>query len=275
MRLEEYLSRIGYAGEPHADLDTLTALHRLHLDAIPFENLDVQLGRPVLISPEAVFDKLVAHRRGGWCYEMNTLMGWALGQIGFDVTRLAGGVARQQMGDQQLGNHLCLLVKLDRDYLVDVGFGGALRAPLPLARGMRRDAPFEVGLEPIEDGLWRFLEVEPNGAPFSFDFQPTPADEALIAQKCVSQQSAPTSPFVLNLVAKRRQGERCLTLRGRIFSELGPEGPAKRLLSSAEDLVATLKEQFGLDVPETAALWPRIRARHAELFPEDDGSAVA
>src|SRR5580765_1988318 len=134
--LNAYFERIGYAGEPRADLATLTKVQAAHLAAIPFEAIDTQLGTPPGLDPGATFAKLVTARRGGWCYEMNGLLGRVLTTIGFRVTRLSGGVMRQVLGDFVLGGHLCLRVDLDQPYLVDCGFGGALLAPIPLQEGM-------------------------------------------------------------------------------------------------------------------------------------------
>ena len=78
--LDAYLKRIGHAGPVRADLETLNALHEAHVNAVPFENLDVHAGRPVMFSLEAAFDEIVTRRRGGWCYEMNAVFGWALGE---------------------------------------------------------------------------------------------------------------------------------------------------------------------------------------------------
>ena len=80
MELSAYLHRIGFDGRVRPDLATLRAIHRAHQYAIPFENLDVQLHRPVVLDVEANYDKIVHQRRGGWCYEMNGVMGWALKQ---------------------------------------------------------------------------------------------------------------------------------------------------------------------------------------------------
>jgi N-hydroxyarylamine O-acetyltransferase len=132
LNLGAYLQRIGYTRPVRADLDTLRGIHRAHQLAVPFDNLDVQLRLPVAMDLEACFDKIVRRRRGGWCYELNGVMGWALTQIGYRVTRLSAGVMREHQGDAQLGNHLCLLVELDAPYLVDVGFGGSLLEPLPM-----------------------------------------------------------------------------------------------------------------------------------------------
>jgi len=79
VNLQSYLDRIAFLGHPRPDLDTLTRLHRGHVENIPYENLDVQFVRPVTRDPAAIFEKLVTRRRGGWCYEMNGLLGWAFG----------------------------------------------------------------------------------------------------------------------------------------------------------------------------------------------------
>src|SRR5438270_13953150 len=108
MNLAAYLDRIRDQGRPRPDRETLAAIQRHHLTAIPYENLDVQLGRPRTTDPAAAFDKLVTRRRGGWCYEMNGLMGWALSEIGFSVTPLATGVMTSSAGDDQTANQLVL-----------------------------------------------------------------------------------------------------------------------------------------------------------------------
>ena len=99
MDLQAYLDRIGFKGPVRPDLATLRAVHRAHQYAVPFENLDVQLRRPVVLDIEPNYDKIVRRRRGGWCYEMNGVMGWALREIGFDVMRMGAGVMRETVGD--------------------------------------------------------------------------------------------------------------------------------------------------------------------------------
>lgn len=91
MKLHDYLARIEYRGPLATDLACLSAIHRQHLLAIPYEDLDVQLGRPLDLDPERIFEKIVTGRRGGWCYEMNGLLCWALREIGFEVQRMVGG----------------------------------------------------------------------------------------------------------------------------------------------------------------------------------------
>jgi N-hydroxyarylamine O-acetyltransferase len=268
MHLNAYFARIGYDGTPAADLETLRALSHLHPRAIPFENLDVQLKRPVSMAPAVVFDKLVTRRRGGWCYEMNGLLGWVLSEIGFDVRRVEGGVMREATGDGTLGNHLCLAVRLDgQDYLVDVGFGGSQTAPMVITPGSNAQVPFDLELVRLENGYWRMVQYT-LGKPFSFDFHPDRCDESLLADKCNWQQSNPASVFVQNLVAQRRTGEAHISLRGRVFTRLESGTEERRLLQSGAELVDVLKDEFDIDEPEAVALWPAICARHEALFPQ-------
>ena len=268
MELSAYLRRIRFDGSVRSDLATLRAIHRAHQYAIPFENLDVLLRRPVVLDVEANYDKIVCQRRGGWCYELNGVMGWALKEIGFEVMRMSAGVMRVRAGDAVLGNHLCLLVCLDQRYLVDVGFGGSLVEPLPLSASEREDRPYRLGLSELDDNYWRFAEMAPgDGDAFSFDFRVAPADEALLARKCQFLQTDPASPFVQNLVVQRRAAaDTHLSLRGRVLAAIHATGVDKKLLNSADELVATLRDSFDLDAPEAATLWPSICARHEALF---------
>ncbi|HSV03150.1 MAG TPA: arylamine N-acetyltransferase [Phenylobacterium sp.] len=266
MQLAAYLDRIGFAGAPRADRETLLALHRAHLLAIPYENLDVQLGRPVTIAAEAAFEKLVTRRRGGWCYEMNGLFAAALEAIGFSVTRLAGGVVRSLMGEGMVGNHLVLKVDLPGGpWIADVGFGDGPLEAFPLQAGTIRAAGFEHRLEQLAGGWWRFHNHAFGGAP-DFDFTEEPADLALLASQCEWLQTAPASPFVLNATAQRHRPGEILVLRGRILKRVRPDAVEDRLIDTASDYVETLSRDFDLDVPEAADLWPRILQRHGELF---------
>src|SRR5205085_8232372 len=95
-RVQAYLDRIGYDGPTEPGLITLTGLQRAHMLSVPFENLDVHLGRRLVLDPAANFEKIVGRRRGGWCFELNGLFGWLLEQLGFDVTLLG---SRVDIGD--------------------------------------------------------------------------------------------------------------------------------------------------------------------------------
>ncbi len=271
MNLSAYFNRIDYYGVPKADVETLRALSRAHVDAIPFDPLDVQLGAPVTRAPEAAFDKIVSRKRGGWCYEMNGLFAWALEEIGFDVRRLAGGVGREFMGDEAIGNHLMLIVNLDGPWLVDVGFGDGLTTPVRLKEGEFDNSAMRCALIDLGDGWWRYRN-DPRGAAPSYDFNPEVTDEALLETRCQQLQTDPQSPFVQNAVVQRWNGDEHLSLRGRVFQRLTADDKEQELVETADDYVRLLKERFGLDLPQTASLWPNICARHEALFGEQAAS---
>ena len=265
MKLEDYLSRIDYQGQPRADLECLTAIHRQHLLHIPYENLDVQLGRPLDLDMDRIFDKIVRRHRGGWCYEMNGLLGWALAEIGFDVMRLAGGVMRSQGGDAMLGNHLVLAVQLDRTYIADVGLGNGLIEPAPLEVGPITQGFRISRLEQIEDDYWRFHNF-PGALPLDFDFRYEAADESKLAESCAGLQSDPESKFLQNLLCMRFHPEGARFLLGKMLFTFSGLESTKRTLDSEEELNQALSEIFNLHDMPTGDLWPQVVARHKELF---------
>jgi len=272
MRLDRYLARIGFDGNPAPTRDTLNRLLRAHALSVPFENLDVQLGQPTTTDVGAAYRKIVERGRGGWCYEQNGLFGWALSEIGFDATRVAAAVMRHERGTSADASHLCLLVRMPEAgagaMLADVGFGGSLAAPLPLEESRLRQAPFRVGLKRLDDGRWRFFEDSGDGE-FGFDFDAETGDEMRLAAKCNDLQANPESSFVQNLVAQQRHADTHVTLRGLVLTRIANSGREVRRLGSAAELVDTLAREFALDLPEAAGLWPRVVARHEAIFHND------
>ena len=268
MNLQRYLSRVGYSAETRPDIETLRGLLRAHVCSVPFENLDVQLGRPLTTAVEHAYDKIVGRRRGGWCYEQNGLFGWALSEIGFEVTRVAAAVMRDDLGDAAYANHLALLVRDPQGtgtFLADVGFGGGLFEPLPLAEHDAWHEPFSVGLRRLDDGHWQFWEDAGDGE-FSYDFRPEAAREDALARKCDFLQTDSESSFVLNLVVQTRAPGRHTSLRGRVLTRRNASGEEVTTLASPSQLVQILASEFGLDLPEIAACWPKILERHEHLF---------
>jgi N-hydroxyarylamine O-acetyltransferase len=275
MHIDEYLSRVRLNERPAPTLAGLQSLHRAHLTEISYENLDVQLGRPLSTDPEAAYDKIVNRGRGGWCYEMNGVFGWALGELGFDVTRATGAVVRALKGEMAEGNHLVLKVVLhEGTYLADVGFGDGPRDPIHVVAGPFHSHGFDFGLERINDDWWRLANHAKGSAP-SFDFNLARADESLFAQKCVMLQTSPQSPFVQNLIAQRHTDYGVAILRGRVLRKVRPGLVEDSIIDSAKELSATLQTVFGLNVPEAESLWPKICARHDEVLAQQNNSAAA
>jgi N-hydroxyarylamine O-acetyltransferase len=268
MKIEDYLNRIGLKSAPRPTLEGLRTVHRAHLFAIPYENFDVQLGRPLTTDVAAACEKIVAHRRGGWCYEMNGLLGWALQALGFRVTRASGAVKRDVRGDAIIGNHLVLRVDLPEGvWLADAGFGDGPVEPLCVAEGSYTVDGFTHRIERLDEVWWR-MQNHPVGSGNTFDFTTAPADEAVLARMCSFLQTAPVSPFVQNAVAQRCGPGVVTMLRGRMLRHVRPAGYDERLIESADDLLETLRCEFALDLPEAAGLWPKIVKRHDDVMAE-------
>lgn len=137
VRLAAYLERIGFSEVPAADAVGLEALQRAHRLAIPFENVDVRLGREIRIDSESVFDKLVTRRRGGYCFEQNRLFADILAELGLPSRPLLARVRLgQPAADHPARSHVLLLTEIaGQPWIADVGFGGSYLPPLPLADG--------------------------------------------------------------------------------------------------------------------------------------------
>ncbi|MEV5609630.1 arylamine N-acetyltransferase [Streptomyces sp. NPDC052225] len=164
--VDAYLARTGFTGDLKPDTETLHALHRAHVAAIPFENLEMMLGRPVLLDLPALQDKLVRRRRGGYCYEHNLLFAALLERIGFSVTGLG---ARVRLGTSSVRPVTHMLTRVStgegEEWLCDVGFGAAgLRGPIPLRDGAQvRQGVWEFGLAKEGDDLWVLRSLRPEG----------------------------------------------------------------------------------------------------------------
>ncbi|HIG43614.1 MAG: arylamine N-acetyltransferase [bacterium] len=275
MQLQAYLDRIGYAGPVRADFETLARIHKHHLLNIPYENIDVQFGRTVSLDIEPVFDKIVNRCRGGWCYEMNGLLAWALEEIGFSVQKLSGGVMRETRGDAALGNHLVLLVNISgTQYLTDVGYGDGLFEPVPLTPGLIVQRGLQMELQQIDDGYWRFRNHMFGAAP-SFDFNLLPAQTRLLQRQCDRLQTDADSPFKLALVCQTFTADGIEVQLGRLSKSINRNGVVTVLLDSPEQLITRLEQVFGIDEPEIRNLWPAIVARHEEFLNDDVPSQSA
>jgi len=243
--LDAYLARIGYAGPREPTLAVLQGVHRAHFYSVPFENLDVVLRRPILIDPASLERKIVAGRRGGYCFEGNGLFMYALQALGFTVTPLAARVLWER-SDPALPprSHMLLMVDLeDGLFLADVTFGGQTPPrPLSLAVGieqatalepyrLRRTEDGELDLQAQMAGTW--------GTLYRFTLHPQLPVDFEHANWYVSTH--PDSFFSRNVVAAM-PGEGCrYTLFNREFRTRWPDGRLEeQRLDDVESLAAGL-----------------------------------
>lgn len=267
--LDSYLHRIGLAAGPRAlSLDTLTTVHRAHVQAIAWETLDPWLGRPVGLSLEALQHKMVQQRRGGYCYEHNLLLGAALRALGFTVDNLAARVHWNiAPGVTRPRTHMLLTVNVAAQrYLVDAGFGGmSLTAPLRMDRRAPQRTPHGAMRLVRQEGLY-LLEAEVNGhdglqwrALYSFDLQSQLQADYEMASWF--QCHHPASSFRSTLMAARPLPEGRLNLRDAQLTFHGLDGGRiVTQLASGAALRQVLQDRFGLALDGIDGLDSRLEA---------------
>ncbi|MFJ2938066.1 arylamine N-acetyltransferase [Streptomyces sp. NPDC087219] len=254
--LDAYLARIGYEaerdGELAADLRTLTALHRAHVRAVPFENLDVALGRPVPLDLKSLQAKLVERRRGGYCYEQNSLFAAVLERIGFTVT---GRGARNRSRGAALPpvTHALLVVAIEGEqWLADVGFGwqGPLE-PVPLRDGARvEQSGWTFGMAVEDEGIHVLRSLRPQGWTDLYAFSPQtlyPGDFTVMNHY---SSSHPQSRFLGQVVAQRPGEDERRALVRDTLSTVRTDGVVEERPVPVNELIATLEGLFGIELDD-------------------------
>jgi N-hydroxyarylamine O-acetyltransferase len=243
-----YLERIGYRDTPLPDRKTLTALHRAHRMAIAFENLDIPLGRGIALAPERLFEKIVAGRRGGYCFEQNALFLLILKAIGFEARPL---LARVWLGAEAIParTHTLNLVRLDgEDWIVDVGFGGSFVPPMRLAAGTEAATPDGARHRLAEDADHGWMLERDGGEgwarQYSFTLEPVwPADLEMANHFTATR---PGTRFTSQRIASAPTPDGYVSLidRGLTTSRMGQS--EVREIGGAEEYRRVLEDVFGL-----------------------------
>jgi N-hydroxyarylamine O-acetyltransferase len=246
--LDAYVARVGVTGALHVDSATLTSLHRAHLAAIPFENLDVILGRGVSVDLDRVQAKLVHDRRGGYCYEHGVLFSAVLVRLGFTVRRLLARVGGD-LARPHARTHMTLFVDVDgQRWLADVGFGSGLLEPIPLEPEIpRRQGDWSYRLTRPTAGLWQLEELQDGTwvGQYTVEEQPQHQSDVVMANHFTS--TWPGSPFVQRPVVVRKDEQQVRRLLGRELSFTRPgSAPATQTLEEAE--IGPALRDLGLDL---------------------------
>ncbi len=255
-----YLKRIGVAEPSAPSIEALTSLTEAHVTSIPFENLDILLGRPISLDLESLVHKLVIGNRGGYCFEHNTLLCAVLRALGYQVAGLAARVGSQP-GKIRPRTHMLLLVDMPSGHqIVDVGFGGdGLMHPIELRPLASVRSPTSHHRLVFERGEWS-LQVEVEGQwtdLYSFDLVPQHAVDYEVANHFTSTH--PSSPFVSNLTVQRVRPDRRSVLRNRSLTVRQPDRSYTESLQDAQQLLALLKSEFDLRFPPgTRFRWPEF-----------------
>ncbi len=256
-QLHQYLRRIGYGGPLSPTRATLRTLHRAHLLAIPFENVDVQLGNVPSLDIQTLFGKIVERRRGGWCFEMNLLFAWVLRSIGFELDLIGAIVGKHDDGAPI--NHLALLVYFEEPYLADVGFGNGFLVPTALRHGTFNDGRFDFRLAD-HGAYWTFHNHAESGTSYDFTTQPIGLEQIEPANRFLATSS--DSPFVRTFVCMRLTDDGMVTLTNAALRVYSPERIVEETATTAQAFEAMLREHFDLNVEGIETLWPRVSDQH-------------
>ncbi|MFE2477301.1 arylamine N-acetyltransferase [Streptomyces sp. NPDC001194] len=266
-----YLRRLGFARPPRPTAEALFALQRAHVERIPYENLDIQLGRPPGIDPE-LSARRIAAGRGGYCFHLNGAFALLLEHLGFAVTRHLAGVlvaAERERRDVN-GDHLALTVRVGgEEYFVDAGLGDGPHEPLPLRAGTHRQGRFTYELGPLGGDLpgWRYV-YEAGPCPVVNILSAPAAIPADFEATHVRLSTAPDSGFVRTLALLRRDAHGTDALRGRVLSRTEPaKGTTERVLDTPGEFWAVVGGLFerkldDLTPADRTALWGRVCAAH-------------
>jgi len=259
LNIKAYLERINYHGSLAPTAETLRALQVAHLRTVPFENLSIHAGQPIVLEDHALFTKIVESRRGGFCYEANGLFAALLRALGFNVAMLSAEVANAEGQFGPNFDHMALMVSLPvsalassaQRWLVDVGFGDSFLEPLLLdERGdqAQRSRVYRILLDGTRLLLMRRDEGDEWKAQYRFTLQTY--SYADYADMCRYHQTSPQSHFTRSRICSRATEDGRITISEMRFIKTSQSGAhqvrEERTLMSEEEYATILREQFGI-----------------------------
>jgi N-hydroxyarylamine O-acetyltransferase len=244
--VQAYLARINYAGPTDPTAETLRALHIAHLRTVPFENLSIHSGEPIVLDDDALFTKIVARRRGGFCYEANGLFAALLRALGFNVAMLSAEVARDDGSYSSPFDHMALMITLGERWLADVGFGDSFLEPL-LLDAEREQMQTLDAFRIDRAGDYRIVmrrdadEWKPN---YRFTLQSY--EYADFAEMCRYHQTSPQSHFTQKRICSRATADGRITLSDMRLIETSDGQRKERTLANQNEYAVMLRERFGI-----------------------------
>ena len=248
MNIELFLQRLGIKSLPDTPLQRLQTLHRAMTQTVPFENLAVLEGQKISLNPEDIFTKVVEQGRGGYCFELNTLLAEVLEFLDYKVERLLGRVWANGAAAPPL-THMTLRVTVEsQPYLCDVGFGGGtIREPLPWNTGsIVNQSPDSFRLDKTENAETMLSRLIGSSWKNLYSLLPCVVrfQDYIPANHYTSTH--PDSYFTQGPAAALTTEDGRITLRGRIFRSVGANREEERELANFEELIQVLSRDFGL-----------------------------
>ena len=254
--LTAYAARVGYTGPLVPTAEVFVALHRAQAYSIPFENLDIHLGRPIGLDAASLSQKLLTAHRGGYCYELNGLFGRVLRQLGFEVTNLVGRNLIAGAPLRPRAHQLLLVQVAGQPWVADLGFGGnTLLEPIPLVVGpehrmgfdtyrLQAAPPHGYHLQLLMDGQWQSL--------YGFTLDETqPSDYRMMSYY---YSNSPDSPFRQQRMCAQATPAYRASLVDRELKIRLPDGSSTTtVLADASEYAVALEEYFGIRLGQEQA----------------------
>ncbi|MDJ0333112.1 MULTISPECIES: arylamine N-acetyltransferase [Planococcus] len=246
MNKEKYLARFNASAIQEYYLQDLTELQSLHMQNIPFENLDVMRHVPIYLNLEKIYEKIVNQRRGGYCYELNGLFHWLLSQLGYQAKLISATVQRPNGTWAKTDTHAAILVEFDTLYLVDAGFGDSTMSPIPLGGERHTDHSGTYRIEKVDDVYYDLIRENEENEKVLYRFSTDEKQLVDFHEGCVFNQVSKDSSFTHNdLVTRATQNGR-ITLSDHQLTR-SENGRKTKIELSPADKRNVLKEEFGID----------------------------
>lgn len=248
MNTHEYLNRIDYWHKIAADTETLFDLHKQHIFNVPFENLDVYYKKLFTIEPETVYQKVVVHYRGGFCYELNQLFHSLLTKIGFNSRIIAARIIDEAGNIGPAYDHMCLHVTTDKEYLADVGYGDLFIQPLEIRESVQHDGRNYFKLERNDHDFLLWMSADGTDFQKKYMFNLTEVSLSDFEKPCLDKQLNPDSYFVRNVICTKPTPTGRITVFNDKLIEKKEDQRLDTLITNDSELEHYLKTKFGITV---------------------------
>ncbi len=250
MILEKYFDRINYTGNNKANLESLFELHKCHVLSIPFENLDIHMNKEIKLDLESLFEKIILNKRGGFCYELNFLFFNLLKKIGFNCKLVSSRIYddHEKLGPEF--DHLSIIVTLEDNYLVDVGYGDLFIEPIKLVDSFVKKDWFKFyKIIEMDKSTWLLSESK-DGNIFKERYQidETPRTIEAFFDQCKFKQYSENSYFVQNKICTIPTKDGRITLRNnQLIERVGASRVEHEIVSDIE-FYKLLEERFKINL---------------------------
>lgn len=260
MNIEKYIQRIGHKHQLSISHECLKSLHQCHVMTIPFEALDVQLNRTIKLDLESIYDKVILKNRGGFCYELNYLFYSFLTQIGFDCSMVSSRIFDNGSYGPEF-DHMSIVVKLEEDWLVDIGFGDLFIEPLKIHSNQNQEDRFRTyKIQELKGEEFLLLESLKNKNDFrkKYIFNLKTRSIDAFSDQCHYKQFSPESYFVKNRICTLPTAFGRKTIMNDVFKVKFNDQVKKIKINNKTELIKILKEEFNVSIEEFMFEWMKV-----------------